>query len=238
MINNLENSETIFYYQNNIQNSIYALTDDNGEIAESYTYDVYGKVKIYDEFGAEVQTSQIGNNYTFTGRRLDTETGLYYFRARYYNPELGRFISRDPLTFVDGMNMYVGYFAHRGTVDPTGEICPVVVVAVVVVLAVAAYNIYDYIDSVFDKADEFVDRNKELDKKIDDMFDNKYDKSTFDESNAIKQDGVDALKDAAYEGIKNVPSVYNGGFATDGAGAASSAINTGIGAVSDSMRGK
>ena len=120
MIINLENSETIFYYQNNIQNSIYALTDENGEIAESYSYDVYGKVKIFNEVGTEIQTSQIGNNYTFTGRRLDTETGLMYFRARYYSPELGRFISKDPIGFVDGMNLYAGYFTFWGGVDPFG----------------------------------------------------------------------------------------------------------------------
>ena len=43
-----------------------------------------------------------------------------YFRARYYSPELGRFISRDPLAFVDGMNLYVGYFAIHGKTAPWG----------------------------------------------------------------------------------------------------------------------
>jgi len=68
-------------------------------------------------------SSVIGNEYGFTGRRYDEKTGLYYFRARYYSPELGRFISRDPLTFVDGMNLYAGYFALWEMTDPYG-LCP------------------------------------------------------------------------------------------------------------------
>jgi RHS repeat-associated protein len=57
--------------------------------------------------------------YGYTGRRYDSETGLWYFRARYFDAELGRFISRDPLEYVDGMSMYQGYFASWG-VDPFG----------------------------------------------------------------------------------------------------------------------
>jgi RHS repeat-associated protein len=57
--------------------------------------------------------------YLFTGQRYDSETGFYYFRNRYYDPELGRFISRDPLGYVDGMSLYAGYFAPHG-LDPLG----------------------------------------------------------------------------------------------------------------------
>ena len=47
-------------------------------------------------------------------------SGLMYFRARYYSGDLGRFVSRDPLGYVDGMNLYRGYFVPGG-VDPSGE---------------------------------------------------------------------------------------------------------------------
>lgn len=42
----------------------------------------------------------------FTGRRLDTETGLHYYRYRYYSADLGRFISTDPIGYFSGMNLY------------------------------------------------------------------------------------------------------------------------------------
>ena len=46
---------------------------------------------------------------------------VWYFRARYFSDELGRFISRDPLGFVDGYGLYNGYFAQRFLVDPSGK---------------------------------------------------------------------------------------------------------------------
>ena len=46
-------------------------------------------------------------------------TSLLYFRARYYDPQTGEFISRDPFGYVDGMSLYRGYFVLGG-VDPLG----------------------------------------------------------------------------------------------------------------------
>ena len=57
--------------------------------------------------------------FRYTGRREDLETGLLFFRARFYSAQLGRFISRDPLGFVDGMSLYRAYFVPDG-VDPSG----------------------------------------------------------------------------------------------------------------------
>jgi RHS repeat-associated protein len=62
----------------------------------------------------------IGQEFGYTGRRHDVEdTELMYFRARYYSGELGRFVSRDPLMYVDGMSLYSSYF-HVNGVDPSG----------------------------------------------------------------------------------------------------------------------
>ena len=55
----------------------------------------------------------------FTGRLLDSESGLWYFRNRYFDSSLGRFTQRDPMGYVDGMNLSSGYFVLNG-VDPFG----------------------------------------------------------------------------------------------------------------------
>ena len=63
----------------------------------------------------------IGNPYMFTGRRFDLETGLYYYRARYYNPQIGRFLQTDPIGYSNGINWYA-YCGNNSTnmVDPSG----------------------------------------------------------------------------------------------------------------------
>ncbi len=69
----------------------------------------------------EVPLIALNNLFGFKGRPLDEETGLVYFRNRYYDPEMGRFISADPMGFVDGPSMYA--FAGYDPVnmgDPLG----------------------------------------------------------------------------------------------------------------------
>jgi len=90
-----------------------------GVVTERYFYDAYGHRYVIDAAG-EVQYGAEGlQPYGFTGRRLDGESGLWYFRARYFDDQLGRFISRDPLGYVDGMSLYGGYFVPGG-LDPSG----------------------------------------------------------------------------------------------------------------------
>jgi RHS repeat-associated protein len=59
--------------------------------------------------------------YTYTGREWDKETGLYYYRARYYDPMDGRFVNRDPIGFKGGLNQF-SYVENNPTnnVDPSG----------------------------------------------------------------------------------------------------------------------
>jgi len=71
---------------------VVALSDNSGDVVERYEYDVFGMPTIRDANNSVVSVSSVANPYYFTGRRLDTETGLYYYRARYYMPGLGRFL--------------------------------------------------------------------------------------------------------------------------------------------------
>ncbi len=86
--------ETSFYHFDAL-GSITSLTDSNGDIVAIYDYDVFGTIL--------EDTGGIVNPYGFTGREYDNKTKLYYFRARNYDPEVGRFISKDPL---DSTNLY------------------------------------------------------------------------------------------------------------------------------------
>ena len=115
------NTPTVLYYHSDRQFNVRGLTDSSGNIKELYTYTPYGKQCVLDSFGTVITSSSFNNNYGFTGRYLDNETGLWYFRARYFSDELGRFISRDPLGYVDGMSLYNGYFAQEFGMDPSGR---------------------------------------------------------------------------------------------------------------------
>ena len=79
---------------------------------KAYVLDAAGNLK------ADPTYSEYGNPWTFTGRRLDGETGLMYYRNRIYSVDLGRFVGRD-VEYNDGLNLYEGAFATRG-VDPLG----------------------------------------------------------------------------------------------------------------------
>ncbi|BAS27244.1 hypothetical protein LIP_1393 [Limnochorda pilosa] len=88
-----------------------ALTDRKGEVVVQYYYEVFG----------QVWAGLMGpyNRYAFTGKEYDPKTGLYYFGARWYDPEVGRWTSQDPVR--DGLNWYA-YVGNRPTafVDPFG----------------------------------------------------------------------------------------------------------------------
>ncbi|MBN1123430.1 MAG: Hint domain-containing protein [Sedimentisphaerales bacterium] len=134
-------SETArYFYHRDGLGSVIALSQLNGstvEIVESYSYDIHGRTTIMNSAGTDGKwmtpdvtspaASALGNPYLFTGRRYDPETrsaghpGLYYFRARYYHPDLMRFLQPDPVGYADSMNLYE-YVGNNplGFIDPYG----------------------------------------------------------------------------------------------------------------------
>jgi RHS repeat-associated protein len=116
-------SNAVYYYHFDGLGNIAALSDENADIVESYSYDVFGAPTIYDENKTEISQSAIDNPYMFTARRADDETALYYYRARYYAFDIGRFLQTDPIGFYDGLNRYT-YCGNNplNWTDPLGNI--------------------------------------------------------------------------------------------------------------------
>ncbi len=88
-----------------------ALIDENGEVANRYDYDVWGNFTQKEE--------TVANPFTYFGQTYDETIGLFYLRARYYDPTTGRFTQQDPAK--DGYNWYV--YGNNNPIyfsDPSG----------------------------------------------------------------------------------------------------------------------
>lgn len=101
-----------YYYHTNALGSVTQITNTAGTIVEQYEYDSYGKVAIFNGAYAPIAASAIGNTYLFTGQRYDAESGLYFYKFRYYSIILGRFLQRDPLGYFDGPSLYEFVFSN------------------------------------------------------------------------------------------------------------------------------
>ena len=103
-----------YYYHYDGLGSITMLTDSAETVVNTYTYEDYGSI--------HSESETVRNNYKYTGREHDSKTGLYYHRLRYYQPDVGRFITKDPLGMIQGPNLYV-YVEDNPVnfVDPFGE---------------------------------------------------------------------------------------------------------------------
>ena len=115
--------ETEHYYLQDANFNVTAVTDNAGTVKERYSYTPYGEVTILDaDFSADADNkSDIDNEYLYTGRRRDPETGLQLNRNRFYHATMGRWVSRDPIGYRNGSNLY-GYVNGMPTyyVDPLG----------------------------------------------------------------------------------------------------------------------
>jgi len=87
-----------FQYLKDALGTVTDIADSNGNIVQRYEYSAYGKIlKIKDGDANDISTLPIINtSFTYTGREWDEEAGLYYYRARYYDPYIGRFLQVDP----------------------------------------------------------------------------------------------------------------------------------------------
>ena len=103
-----------YFYRKDAQGNIAAILDSNGNIVVEYKYDSWGNHAVLDANGADINdASHIGNlnPFRYRGYFYDAETGLYFLKTRYYDPEVGRFITIDDISYIDpetinGLNLY------------------------------------------------------------------------------------------------------------------------------------
>lgn len=103
-----------YYYHADGLGSITALSNASGSIVQTYSY---------DSFGNMTATGNIRQPFTYTAREYDYATGMYFYRARYYDPKVGRFVTKDPIGFKGGINVYA--YVNNNPImyrDPSGNV--------------------------------------------------------------------------------------------------------------------
>lgn len=141
-------------YHFDSRGSTIALTDTNGRITDSYAYDPYGKI-----------AGRIGNTdnpFTFNGRDgvFTDDTGLYFMRARYYEPQLMRFIQKDQvfsgnLMTPQSLNRHAYVMGNPVQfVDPSGEILPIAAIAIGAAVGVGTNIAFDWATGEFNPLED------------------------------------------------------------------------------------
>jgi RHS repeat-associated protein len=101
---------TQYYFSQDHLGSTTALTNTSGVLVERETYDAYGN-----------SNASANTRYGYTGRERDSLTGLMYYRARWYDAQVGRFISEDPIGLSGGMNQFAYVHSNpQNSTDPSG----------------------------------------------------------------------------------------------------------------------
>ena len=107
-------SGTSSYYEQDGLGSVTSLSNAAGALANTYNYDSFGKLT--------ASTGTLTNPFQYTGRDVDAESAINYYRARYYDPMTGRFLSEDPIRFAGGINFYAYVLDNPvNKNDPMGE---------------------------------------------------------------------------------------------------------------------
>ena len=109
----LKQGKPTYFYHNDHLGSVKAVTDSAGKVVYNADYHPFGTQFIKD--------GDFDETLGFTGKEYDSDTGLYYFNARWYDSELGRFISEDPVMDPNSPNLYC-YCKNNPLlfIDPTG----------------------------------------------------------------------------------------------------------------------
>ena len=106
------------------QNSVKLILDGN-KVFQEMTYSAYGETTISNRGQTNIKTNNV---FYYTSRELEPETGDYFYRARYYDPKVGRFLSEDPIHFRGGDYNLYRYVESQPVMltDPSGKSAKVV----------------------------------------------------------------------------------------------------------------
>lgn len=115
-----------YYFQQDRNGNVTHLTDTGGVIVEKYKYDAFGAMTVYNGAGVQIPSTAYNNRFLFTGREYAAtyagtyipEFNFYEYRARAYNPTLGRFMSEDPIGF-DAGDYNLFRYCHNDPLDLT-----------------------------------------------------------------------------------------------------------------------
>ena len=110
----LKYSGSTYFYRKNAQNDVIALLDTNGAAVVKYRYDAWGNCKVLNANGVEItDNTHIGilNPFRYRSYYYDHGIGLYFLKTRYYDPQIGRFMTIDDISYLDpeninGLNLY------------------------------------------------------------------------------------------------------------------------------------
>lgn len=112
------------YYLTDAMGTVIGLADGTGQEVGDFRYDSFGNLR--NASGAAANVGALGGDFRFQGQWLESESGLYYFRARDYDPKTGLFLSRDPVDIIEtepeSFNPY--QFVYNNPYiysDPTGK---------------------------------------------------------------------------------------------------------------------
>ena len=119
-------TDNLYYFHRNLQGDVIGIYDTNGVLKVKYNYDAWGNCTIDNTQTTDIALAK-ANPIRYRGYYYDQDTGLYYLNARYYSPELRRFISPDDTAYldpenVDGLNLYA--YCYNDPVnyaDPSGN---------------------------------------------------------------------------------------------------------------------
>ncbi|MCK5180633.1 MAG: RHS repeat-associated core domain-containing protein, partial [Candidatus Omnitrophica bacterium] len=136
----LTNGAAMYYHADHLGGAN-VLTDGEGGVKEIIEYSPFGEYSRHDKYGTDEEIAR----FYFTGQRKDDETGLYYYGARYYDPDIGRFITPDTIIQSPGNPQTFNRYGYCGNnpvnyTDPTGHFFGFLVALVIkAVTAVATY---------------------------------------------------------------------------------------------------